>query len=816
MNLSEAKLRISRLREQAEYHERLYRIHNAPEITDEQYDDIIRELRLLEERFPSLQTPDSPTRRLGADHDDSFESVAHLSPMLSLDNVFDTVELAEFDKRLAKLLGEGGKLRYCVEPKIDGAGISAVYESGRLVRLLTRGDGEAGDDITRNLPVFKNIPRELSGDGVPELLEIRGEAYMTRSEFERIKSELRAESLQKAMAKKSKKSGDGLEQLDFGVPEGASALTAEEIADIERKLPANPRNLASGTLKLLDKNILETRELMAAFYSVGKSLGFSIQRQSELPGRLRSLGLPSVPWSAVADGAQGAFEKISELEGIRSDFPFNTDGAVVKLDDCSLYKTAGMTSRAPRWAVAWKYRAERAQTKVKSISMQVGRTGVVTPVAELEPVFISGSTVSRATLHNAGYIAQKDIRQADTVVIEKAGEIIPAVLGVVLEKRPADSVPFEFPQACPECGSPLKRFGEKMLYRCPNLSCPPQVRGRIEHFASRDCMDIRGLGGAVVDKLVENLGVKDPSDLYLLTRERLLTLEKFKDKSADNLIVSIAESKKRDLWRLIFGLGILEIGEQFAKDLARKFKSLDNLMDASIDEIKTIDGLGGKFKKLKSGELSEPVRALSVRAFFDDPHNRALVERLRSCGLNFVELESRGSSDTPFSGKTFALTGTLASMDRNRAKTLIENFGGKTASSVTKHTDFLVSAGDSSGNKSKRASELGIKVLTEAEFLSMLNEAGASLGDLLASSALISNSASTSKSRNLDGDSNSGTSGVKSEIFSGSNAEATHSESEASEGTPENTSRLLSSGLRKKKSDRSGGKGESSQLELFN
>lgn len=690
------KNQIAKLRAQIAEHERLYRIENAPVISDDDFDLLVRQLKELEAKYPQYADESSPSRIVGNDLSGAFVAVEHLSPMKSLDNVFNSSELEEFDSRLHKTLGLGGDFMYCVEPKIDGAGISAVYENGKLVRLLTRGDGTKGDDITRNAFVLRNLPMRLTGTNVPSLLEIRGEAYMTRAEFDRLSAA--------AISKNSE--------------------AQNSIPDNSRKSPyANPRNLAAGTLKLLDKNVLEQRNLQVIFYSFGAVEGFTLRRQSELAEILRNWGVPSFSWTKLAQGPHGAFERICELEEVRADFPYNTDGAVVKLDDCSLYPRAGMTSHAPRWAVAWKYRAERANTKLKSITLQVGRTGAVTPVAELEPVFISGTTVSRATLHNADNISEKDIRVGDTVVIEKAGEIIPAVLEVVKELRPQSAVPYEFPQNCPECSSRLVRYGA--IYRCPNLSCPSQVRGRIAHFASRSCMDIQGLGISAVDKVVETLGVKDPADLYKLTLGDLLRLENFKEKSAGNLLSSIEASKNRELWRLIFALGILEIGEQFAKDLARKYGTLDALMEAPLEDLESNQGFGSRSKKKDADSSGGSVRALSIRAFFDDPNNRALIERLRAAGLNFGSKSPSNVSagSLPLSGKIFVFTGTLQSMGRAKAKEIVESLGGRSASDVSKSTDFLVSDGKIDGSKAAKAREYGTRVLSENEFLKMVEDA---------------------------------------------------------------------------------------------
>lgn len=690
------KNQIAKLRAEIAEHERLYRIENAPVISDDDFDLLVRQLKELEAKYPQYADESSPSRIVGNDLSGAFVAVEHLSPMKSLDNVFNSSELEEFDSRLHKTLGLGGDFMYCVEPKIDGAGISAVYEDGKLARLLTRGDGTKGDDITRNAFVLRNLPARLTGRNIPSLLEIRGEAYMTRAEFDRLSAA--------AISKNSE--------------------PQHSISDNNRKSPyANPRNLAAGTLKLLDRNVLEQRNLQVIFYSFGAVEGFTLHRQSELAEILRNWGLPSFSWTRLAHGPHEAFERICELEEVRADFPYNTDGAVVKLDDCSLYSRAGMTSHAPRWAVAWKYRAERAQTKLKSITLQVGRTGAVTPVAELEPVFISGTTVSRATLHNADNISEKDIRVGDTVVIEKAGEIIPAVLEVVKELRPQSATPYEFPQNCPECGSRLVRYGA--IYRCPNLSCPSQVRGRIAHFASRSCMDIQGLGVSAVDKIVETLGVKDPADLYKLTLGDLLKLENFKEKSAGNLLSSIEASKNRELWRLIFALGILEIGEQFAKDLARKYGTLDALMAAPLEDLESNQGFGSRSKKKDSDSTGGSVRALSIRAFFDDPNNRALIERLRAAGLNFGSkpLSNVDAASLPLSGKIFVFTGTLQSMGRSKAKEIVESLGGRSASDVSKSTDFLVSDGKIDGSKAAKAREYGTRVLSENEFLKMVEDA---------------------------------------------------------------------------------------------
>ncbi len=713
MEESQAKKKIEELRAEIAMHEKLYRIDNAPIISDDDFDVLMRSLRSLEAEFPQFASPDSPATKVGSDHTSGFETVEHLSPMLSLDNVFNMEELKEFDERLRRILGaENKNLTYCVEPKIDGAGISAVYINGQLSRLLTRGNGERGDDITRNAFVIKNLPQKLSGKNIPELLEIRGEAYMTLTEFERIKAQTREDLINKAIKKKTRL----LEKnalLHGGVLPNKITLDESQLQEIEDSLPANPRNLTAGTLKLLDTKILSSRSLEVILYSIGTLKGVEIKKQSELPLMIKSWGLPAVNWFNLAEGVDEVFEQISALEQVRNDFPFNTDGAVIKLEDCSLHALAGMTSHAPRWAAAWKYRAQQAQTILKAITLQVGRTGAVTPVAELKPIpDLSGTTVSRATLHNAGYIEEKDIRIGDTVIVEKAGEIIPAVIGVNLEMRPEGTESFIFPERCPECNALLQKVGDKKIYRCPNLACPPQVSGRIAHFASRKCMDIQGLGASVVDRIIEALGIRDPSDLYTLTKEKLYNIRKFKEKSSENLLSAIEKSKKSELWRLIYGLGILEIGEQYAKELASHFGTLDALMNAKLEEITSIDGLG-------SGNKEAPaVRAQSIRAFFDDENNKAMIERLRSHGLNFT---ASTKASGILSGKIFVFTGTLSTMGRSRAKSLVENLGGKVASSVSSKTNYLVAEKESGSEKFIKAKELEVPIINEKEFLELLN-----------------------------------------------------------------------------------------------
>jgi len=705
----EAKAAIESLRREIERHERLYRVENAPEISDEKFDDMLKELKRLEWLFPQFDAEDSPTKKIGVDFSEGFEKIPHLSAMLSLDNTFSAEELCEFDARLKKLLSAQEDLVYALEPKIDGAGISAVYENGALTRLLTRGDGETGDDITRNLPLLPSIPRKLQGDDIPELLEIRGEAYMTRAEFERVRSEkLRSEALKKE-ARASKKRQKNAEDALIDESPAAPQMPTED--EPQARGYANARNLTAGTLKLLDFASVPKRRLEAAFYSIGKISGLKnpMQKHSQLVGMLKAWGLPHLAWTLNARGAQEVIKDIERLDEERKHFGYATDGAVIKLDDIEQQRLAGWTAKAPRWAIAWKYRPERALTEVLSIDLQVGRTGAVTPVANVRRVEVSGTYVSRATLHNADEIARKDIRVGDTVLIEKAGEIIPAVIEVVKELRKKNSAPFAFPAACPECGTPLTRPEGEAVYRCPNFECPAQIVERLIHFASRDCMDIEGMGEKLCIQLYKNGLIKTPADIYKLKREDLDCLESFKEKKTQNLLNAIEESKSRELWRLIFALGIREVGERSAKDFAARFENLDALAKTKPEDLLGIDGVGERLCQ-------------NVLDFFESAHTVKLIEELRAAGLDFAKVsKARVAAANPLYGKSCALTGTLASLKRDAAKNILETFGARIASDVSGNTDYLI-AGEKGGSKLKKAEALGVKILSEEDFLKLVDE----------------------------------------------------------------------------------------------
>ncbi len=707
MNPSDAKAKILKLREEIRRHEHLYRNLNAPEISDESFDDLMAELKSLEDNFPQFADSNSPTQKVGADSSGGFEKVKHLSDMLSLDNTFSDSELRDFDTRLKKLLGCTELLTYQVEPKIDGAGVSAIYENGALKRLITRGDGEFGDDITRNLSLFNGaIPLKLQDENPPTILELRGEAFMTNSEFERVLAEQKKLSQQK-IAEKIKKF-EAKQSLLFGDDEAKTTLATPVFkAD---KAYANPRNLTAGSLKLLEISSVAKRVLNVIFYYTGKVDGLKneIQKQSQLKERLSAWGLPFLNWSKKCVGIEEVIDAIKSLDEARKSFDFNTDGAVIKLDDVALQRQAGFTSKAPRWAIAWKYRAQRVETKILAITLQVGRTGAITPVAELEPKEVSGSTVSRATLHNADEIARKDIRVGDTVIIEKAGEIIPAVIEVVKERRENNSEPFAFPTHCPVCNTQLVRPEGEVVWRCPNYNCPEQIVQRIIHFASKNCMDIDGLGEKVVMKLHACGMLKDVSQIYYLKKEDLLNLEKFGEKSAENLINAIFESKNRPLWRLIFALGIPDVGEQSAKDLAKHFPNLDALAAATAQEFESIENFGAK--------VSE-----SIFLFFRREENLQLIKNLKAAGLNFEADKITQSQDTIFSQKTCVLTGTLTSMNRRAAKIILENMGAKIMSDVSANTDFLIK-GEGGGSKIEKAKSLNVKIILEDEFAKLAKD----------------------------------------------------------------------------------------------
>lgn len=661
--------RIAELREQIQRHDDLYYKKAQPEISDQDYDALKRELADREAQHPELASADSPAQRVGDDRQEGFEKYRHRTPMLSLDNTYSGDELREFHERLVRLIGEE-KLAYVVEPKIDGVAMSLTYENGRLVRAVTRGNGSEGDDVTRNVKEgIAGLPHALNGDA-PDVIELRGEVYMTNEEFERINSER-----------------EGL-----GLP-----------------LYANPRNLTSGTLKQLAGG--QGRRLRIVLYGMGFREPDPFESQHELHEQIRRWDLPTVEKFWLVEGFDGIWGAIEELDELRHRFAYGTDGAVVKLDSLGWQREVGFTSKAPRWAIAYKFAAEKAETLLREIDVQIGRTGALTPVAHLEPVQLAGTTVSRATLHNEDEIKRKDVRPGDTVIVQKAGEIIPQVLGVVESKRPADSQPFDFGKFLQEKGYDAERVPGQAVWRLRGQN-PVQQRRAVRHFASKQAMDIDHCGPAIIDQLFDRGLIRDCADLYKLAPEQLEDLEKFGKKSAQNLVNAIQVSKENELWRLLHGLGITHVGAQVAKDIARHFKSLQAISEAGVEDLEAVDGVGS-------------VVAQSVVEWFSNDANRALVERLRAHGVNTetvaAEEEAAEAGSDKMAGKTFVLTGTLPHLSREEASAMIERAGGKTSSSVSKNTDYLL-AGEKAGSKLSKAESLGVTILDEDAFRKLLSE----------------------------------------------------------------------------------------------
>jgi DNA ligase (NAD+) len=682
MTQSEAEKRIDGLRAEVARHDERYYRHARPEVTDQDYDRLKRELADLEREFPAAAAAlgtETPTAAVGDDRAEGFQTVRHRQAMQSLDNTYSEAELREFHARLVRLLGRED-LSYVVEPKIDGLAVSLTYEAGRLARAVTRGNGIEGDDVTANVLTIRALPRRLrsaAGAPVPDLIEIRGEIFMTHAEFLRIN-------------------------------------LAREEAGEERY--ANPRNLAAGTVKLLDAREVAERRLEIVLYGVGacEPAGAGGDTQSGYHERVRAWGLPTVERYWRVPGIDAAWAAIGELDSLRRGFAYATDGAVVKLDSLALQREAGSTSKAPRWAMAYKFAAERAETRLLGISVQVGRTGVLTPVAELEPVQLAGTTVSRATLHNRDEIARKDIRVGDFVYVEKAGEVIPAVVGVNPARRTPGCEPFRFPARCPSCGTPVVQAEGEVALRCPNADCPVQVRRRVRHFASKACVDIDGLGEAMVDALVERGWVRGVADIYRLRRENLLALGKSVEKSTDNLLAAIEASKTAELWRFVHGLGIPHIGAAASKDLAQRFASLEALSESRHE-----DYIGPGKESLIAG--IGPTMAEAIIGHFNVPVHRTLIVDLSRAGVNPRPPAARAPSTGTFAGKTFVLTGTLPGLSREEASAMIEAAGGKVASSVSKKTGFVL-AGSDAGSKLEKARSLGVAVIDEAELRRMLGE----------------------------------------------------------------------------------------------
>jgi DNA ligase (NAD+) len=663
LNENEAEKRIAELRPEIEEHNRRYYQEAAPTISDHEYDRLYRELGDLEKRFPKLATADSPTKGVGEKPLKAFGQITHRVPMLSLDNTYSEEEVTDFYRRMERLL-PNKKIPVVIEPKVDGVAVSLLYEKGELRYAATRGDGTVGDDITQNIRTIRSVPKQLKGD-VPAVLEVRGEAYLDKRGFAKLNAD----------------------RAKAGLPEFA-----------------NPRNAAAGSLKQLDPAIAAQRPLGVVFYGTGLIDGASLEKHSDLFALLKKLGLPGSEKWWLANSLDEILSAIHELDRIRHDFAYQTDGAVVKVDAYSQREILGFTAKSPRWAIAFKYAAERVETRLHDILIQVGRTGTLTPVAALEPVVVGGSRVARATLHNEEEIERKDIRIGDVVVVEKAGEVIPAVVGVRTDLRTGKEKKFRMPKHCPECGSEVVKDEGQVAVRCVNSQCPAQLRRRIEHFASRGAMDIEGLGEAVINQLVEQKLLGDLGDIYDLKAARLNELERMGEKSVTNLLEAIERSKSRPLWRLIFGLGILHVGVSASRALADYFPNLDAIRQSSMDELQRIPDVG-------------EVVGRSIHDFFHESANLELIEKLRCIGLRF-ESEPKAAAAPGFKGTMWVITGTLSQSRDEIAEEILAR-GGKVSDSVSKKTSFVL-AGEDAGSKLAKAKQLGVKVIDEAAFRKML------------------------------------------------------------------------------------------------
>ncbi len=664
MDKSTAEKRVAELRQLIERANKAYYDEAQPFISDKQFDEALAELEQLEKKF-DLATKDSPTQRVGGEPSSDFPNVTHPDPLLSLDNTYNADELRDFDRRVKDRLGEN-KFSYIVELKFDGASIRLRYENDKLFLAATRGDGETGDDITKNVKTIKDVPLKVQDSGF-SVLEIRGEAYMEKEAFVRLNQN---------------RENQGLQPF------------------------ANPRNSTAGSLKMQDPREVARRPIKLFVFDLLLE-DEENHTQAEKMNILKNLGFPVCDHFEICNDIDEVLSHINRWDKERHKLPYETDGVVVKVNEEQFREQLGATSKAPRWAIAYKFEAEQATTILESITLQVGRLGKITPVAELKPVQLAGTTVKRASLHNEDEIIRKDIRTGDTVVVEKAGEIIPQVISVMNPGRKDRPGPFSMPVHCPACNEKLVKFEEEVAWRCINPQCPPQVKERITHFASRDAMDIDGLGEAVVKQLIEEGLIETYADLYTLKKEDLLPLERMAEKSADNLINAIQESKKQPLERVIYALGIRFVGKTVAKDIAGNLKFMDKIISSDVESLISIDAIGPKI-------------AESVHAFFQNEKNITLIDRLRGYGLNF-ESGQKTSATALLEGKKFVLTGSLPSMTRKEATDLIEKHGGSTSSSVSKNTDYLL-AGESPGSKYNKAEELNVPILSEADLKNMVNE----------------------------------------------------------------------------------------------
>ena len=656
----DVKKQIEKLRKELNYHSKLYYVYDRTEISDYEYDMLMQRLKTLESEHPELITPDSPTQRVGGQALSQFEPVTHQVPLESLTDVFSYDELFEFGSRMDSLIPAPHD--FSVEPKVDGLSMSLEYENGVFIRGATRGDGITGENVTENLRTIRSLPLRI--DNAPERLIVRGEVYMSKAAFEKINAE----------------------------------------REIRGENPlANPRNAAAGSIRQLDPRIAASRRLDIVFFNMQFSSDMRYHTHAETLDAMREMGFPVIPYKRF-DKIGECVEQIRWLGENRDALPYEMDGAVIKINDLSQRAMLGSTAKAPRWAVAFKYPPEQKESRVKDISVQVGRTGVLTPKVIIEPIRLAGTTVSAATLHNQDNISRLDIRIGDTVILQKAGEIIPEVVAVAVEKRPEGTVPFTMPERCPECGSPVVRDIDGAAYRCTSPECPAQVLRNIAHFASREAMDIEGLGISVCESLIKNKLVESAADIYYLEPQSVAMLDRMGEKSASNLIDAIEKSKSAGLSRLICAFGIRQVGQKAAKVLASHFGNLDSLVRADVNELTLIPDIGG-------------ITAQFITEWFSNPQSLHLIERLRSAGVDFTSHEE--IKDNRFAGMTFVLTGTLNNYKRDEAGAIIESFGGKVSGSVSKKTSFVI-AGAEAGSKLTKAESLGIKIISEEDFMEMI------------------------------------------------------------------------------------------------
>lgn len=662
--------RINTLREEINTHNYSYYVLDNPEVPDSEYDRLLRELGDLEQQNPALITSDSPTQRVGATPLDSFSEVQHEVPMLSLGNAFSDQDMNDFDRRVREGV-ENENIKYAAEPKLDGLAISLLYANGILVRAATRGDGRTGEDVTLNIRTIDAIPLKLRGKDFPPRIEIRGEVVMPKAGFEK--------------------------------------LNIQQIEKSEKPF-VNPRNAAAGSLRQLDPQVTATRPLSFYSYGVGLIEGMVLpKKHSYIMGKLKSWGLRINPESRVVKGAKGCAEYYEELATKRNNLPDEIDGIVYKVDDIEFQNILGFVSRAPRWAIARKFPAQEEMTKLLAIDIQVGRTGALTPVARLEPVFVGGVTVSNATLHNQDEIDRLDVRVGDTVIVRRAGDVIPQIVSVVKSKRVGKPRHFHLPATCPVCGSETARFEDEAVTFCTGgLYCEAQRKEAIKHFASRRAMNIDGLGDKLVEQLVDEGLIHTIADLYHLDVEHLIQLDRMAEKSAKNLVASVDKSKNTTLSRFVFSLGIHSIGETTAQTLVNHFSTLENIMTADEDKLLAVPDVG-------------PIVAENLITFFKQAHNLEVVEQLIKVGINWPKIKKKSVDEQPLAGKTFVVTGTLETMGRNDAKTVLQELGAKVSGSVSKKTDYVV-VGENPGSKATKAEELGVTILDEKAFIELLKQ----------------------------------------------------------------------------------------------